>query len=75
MASTPGQEAGPRKRQCTDCKRKKKRPLPDHLIEKRPGEESKDEEEGEAKREEDPHAHIRLVVGTLSPRVLLSHSK
>jgi hypothetical protein len=47
---------GPKKRRCEDCKRKKKRCPPDHLIEKPPGEESKDEEEGEAEREEDPYA-------------------
>jgi hypothetical protein len=52
---------GPKKRQCEDCKRKKKRCPPDRLIEKLPGEESKDEEEGETEREEDPYAHIRRV--------------
>ena len=52
---------GPKKRQCEDCKRKKKRCPPDHLLEELPGEESKDEEEGEAEWEEDPYAHIRRV--------------
>jgi hypothetical protein len=33
----------------------------DHLIEELPGEESKDEGEGEAEREESPYAHIRRV--------------
>jgi len=52
---------GPKKRQCEDCKRKKKRCSPDHLTEELPGAESKDEEEGEAEWEEDPYAHIRRV--------------
>jgi len=52
---------GPKKRQCEDCKRKKKRCPPDHLTEELPGEESKDEEEGEAEWEQDPYVHIRRV--------------
>jgi len=52
---------GPKKRQCEDCKRKKKRCPPGHLTEELPGEESKGGEEGEAEWEEDPYAHIRQV--------------
>ena len=63
MASTSGQMKQDRRSasQCEDCKRKKKRCPPDHLIEELPGEESNDEEEGEAEREEDPYAHIHRV--------------
>ena len=52
---------GRKQSRCTDCKKKKRRCTPDHLIEELPGEESNDEEEGEVEREEDPYAHIHRV--------------
>jgi hypothetical protein len=42
---------------CTDCKKKKKRYTPDHLIEELLGEESKDDE-GEAEWKDDLLAPI-----------------
>jgi hypothetical protein len=51
-------ERGPKKRQCEDCKRKKKRCHLDHLIEELPGEENKDEE-GETEWKDDLLAPIR----------------
>ena len=51
---------GPKKRRCEDCKRKKKRCPPDHLLEELPGEESKDDE-GEAEWKDDLLAPIRRL--------------
>ena len=51
---------GRKQSRCTDCKKKKRRCTPDHLIEELPGEESKDDE-GEAEGEEDTLAPIRRV--------------
>ena len=46
---------------CTDCKKKKRRCTPDHLIEELPGEGESKDEEGEAEWKDDPLAPIRRL--------------
>ena len=45
----------------TDCKKKKRRCTPDHLIEELPGEGESKDEEGEAEWKDDPLAPIRRL--------------
>ena len=52
---------GRRQSTCTDCKKKKRRCTPDHLIEELPGEGESKDEEGEAEWKDDPLAPIRRL--------------
>jgi hypothetical protein len=50
---------GRKQSRCTDCKKKKRRCTPDHLIEELPGEGESKDEEGEAEWKDDPLARSR----------------
>ena len=52
---------GRKQSRCTDCKKKKRRCTPDHLIEELPGEGESKDEEGEAEWKDDPLAPIRRL--------------
>ena len=52
---------GRKQSRCTDCKKKKRRCTPDHLIEELPGEGESKDEECEAEWKDDPLAPIRRL--------------